>query len=86
MVKDLTELGAEVNVIRGDVAEVSVVEKAVAAIDGEIGGVVQAAMGLDVRHLCHILSSCNFIPTRLSMLESNLDIHVQPIVAYLRTF
>ena len=48
LVQDLTALGAEVRVTRGDVGDVSVVEEAVAAIDGDIGGVVQAAMGLDV--------------------------------------
>ena len=48
LVQDLTALGAEVRVARGDVGDVSVVEEAVAAIDGDIGGVVQAAMGLDV--------------------------------------
>jgi NAD(P)-dependent dehydrogenase (short-subunit alcohol dehydrogenase family) len=48
LVKDLKDAGADVSVTRGDVGDVSVVEKAVATIEGEIGGVVQAAMGLDV--------------------------------------
>lgn len=48
LVKDLEDAGAYVQVTRGDVSEVAVVVEAVAAIEGEIGGVVQAAMGLDV--------------------------------------
>ena len=48
LVKDLEDSGAYVHVTRGDVSEVAVVMEAVAAIEGEIGGVVQAAMGLDV--------------------------------------
>ena len=57
LVKDLEDGGASVNVTRGDVGDVRVVEEAVAAIDGEIGGVVQAAMGLDV---CLRISSIPF--------------------------
>lgn len=48
LVKDLEDAGSYVQVTRGDVSNVKVVEEAVAAIKGEIGGVVQAAMGLDV--------------------------------------
>ena len=48
LVKDLEDAGAYVHVTRGDVGDFKVVEEAVAAIEGEIGGVVQAAMGLDV--------------------------------------
>ena len=48
LVRDLQDAGAYVHVTRGDVSDVTVVEEAVAAIEGEIGGVVQAAMGLDV--------------------------------------
>ena len=47
LVKDLEDAGAYIRVTRGDVSEVTVVVEAVAAIEGEIGG-VQAAMGLDV--------------------------------------
>lgn len=53
LVKDLEDAGAFVHVTRGDVGDVTGVEKAVAAIEGEIGGVVQAAMGLDVCLLLH---------------------------------
>lgn len=49
LVDDLRLSGAEVGVIRGDVCSYSDVEHAVASIDGPIGGVIQAAMGLDVR-------------------------------------
>ena len=48
LVKDLKDAGAYVHVTHGDVGDFKVVEEAVAAIEGEIGGVVQAAMGLDV--------------------------------------
>lgn len=56
LVKDLEDAGAEVHVTRGDVGDASVVEEAVAAIEGEIGGVVQAAMGLDVFFILFSLS------------------------------
>ena len=48
LVKDIQDSGADVHVTRGDVSDATVVDEAVAAIEGEIGGVVQAAMGLDV--------------------------------------
>ena len=48
LVKDLEDAGAYIHVTRGDVGDFKVIEEAVAAIEGEIGGVVQAAMGLDV--------------------------------------
>ena len=48
LVRDLEDAGAYVHVTRGDVGDAEVVEEAVTAIEGEIGGVVQAAMGLDV--------------------------------------
>ena len=59
LVKELREAGADVQVARGDVGDASVVEQAVAAIEGDIGGVVQAAMGLDVS-----LASIPFICSR----------------------
>ncbi|RAH71709.1 uncharacterized protein BO66DRAFT_400146 [Aspergillus aculeatinus CBS 121060] len=46
LVEDLRGCGATVIVIRGDVCNYADVERCVAAIDGDIGGVVQAAMGL----------------------------------------
>lgn len=48
LVEDLQAWGAQVTVVRGDVVELEDVQRAVAAIDGPIGGVVQAAMGLGV--------------------------------------
>ncbi|KAF3402032.1 Polyketide synthase-nonribosomal peptide synthetase [Penicillium rolfsii] len=47
LVEDLTQHGAECKVVRGDVCNNSDVEAAVAAVEGPIGGVIQAAMGLN---------------------------------------
>ncbi|RDW80301.1 polyketide synthase-nonribosomal peptide synthetase-1 [Coleophoma cylindrospora] len=47
IVEDLTAAGAECQVVRGDVVSATDVQKAVDAVDGKIGGVVQAAMGLN---------------------------------------
>lgn len=47
LVKDLEEAGADVIVTRGDVSSSDVVQSCVDSISGLIGGVVQAAMGLD---------------------------------------
>lgn len=91
LVKDLEDAGAEVHVTRGDVGDASVVEEAVAAIEGEIGGVVQAAMGLDVcffhfslcfpfyhhSFLSSSLSTYKSMLARTSTTGSNLDLHVQ---------
>lgn len=51
LVKSLQAAGAEVSVIQGDVCNRSDVDKAVASIQGPLGGVVQAAMGLSVSQL-----------------------------------
>ena len=48
LVEDLKGAGAEVAVERGDVTDFTAVNNAVDKIVGSIGGVVQAAMGLDV--------------------------------------
>lgn len=48
-VSDLQSSGAQVKVIRGDVSEMSDVEDAVKALWAPLGGVIQAAMGLNVR-------------------------------------
>lgn len=48
LVEDLTQHGAECKVVRGDVCHGADVEAAVAAVEGSIGGVIQAAMGLNV--------------------------------------
>ncbi|KAK8102456.1 hypothetical protein PG984_015602 [Apiospora sp. TS-2023a] len=47
IVEDLTSAGAECQVVRGDVVNYADVKKAVDAVPGKIGGVVQAAMGLN---------------------------------------
>lgn len=49
LVEDLKASGCEVLVARGDVGRYADVQKAVSIIEGPIGGVVQAAMGLNVR-------------------------------------
>ncbi|RAK98996.1 type I polyketide synthase [Aspergillus ibericus CBS 121593] len=46
LIDDLIQHGAQCQVIRGDVCNPTDVESAVAAVDGLIGGVIQAAMGL----------------------------------------
>jgi len=69
LVKDLEAAGADVGVTRGDVGDASIVEKAVAAIEGEIGGVVQAAMGLDVCFLI-LPSVCPFPPVFPTLLST----------------
>ena len=51
LVDDLEKAGAQVSVIRGDVSVFSDVEQALEQIDTPIGGVVHAAMGLDVSPL-----------------------------------
>lgn len=48
LVKDFSAYGAEIHVIAGDVVDSSSIEKAIAGVDGEIGGVVLAAMRLEV--------------------------------------
>lgn len=50
LVEDLQLLGAHITVARGDVGVYSDVIKAVEGVEGPLGGVVQAAMGLDVIH------------------------------------
>ena len=48
LIDDLESSGADCKVIRGDVCNMADVQKAVDAADSRIGGVVQAAMGLNV--------------------------------------
>ncbi|KAL4912943.1 polyketide synthase [Aspergillus aurantiobrunneus] len=47
LVEDLASSGVHCAVVRGDVCCRADVDKVVAAVDGQIGGVVQAAMGLN---------------------------------------
>lgn len=51
LVENLQSLGAEVTVVRGDVVNSDDVNRAVAGIVGPVGGVIQAAMGLDVSNI-----------------------------------
>ncbi|PQE17058.1 polyketide synthase protein [Rutstroemia sp. NJR-2017a BBW] len=46
LVEDLRRTGAQVDVVRGDVANAADVQRAVDSISGVLGGVIQAAMGL----------------------------------------
>jgi NAD(P)-dependent dehydrogenase (short-subunit alcohol dehydrogenase family) len=48
LVEDLEEAGASVTVVQGDVCSFEDTKKAVEAVKGAIGGVIQAAMGLNV--------------------------------------
>ena len=48
LVEDLEQSGATVQVGRGDVGQYADVQKCVDVVDGDIGGVIQAAMGLNV--------------------------------------
>lgn len=48
VVEALRQNGAEVQLLRGDVAKLSDVQSAVAVVRGRIGGVVHAAMNLKV--------------------------------------
>lgn len=48
LVEDLQSYGARVTVIRGDVANYGVVELAISAAMNPIGGIVQAAMSINV--------------------------------------
>ncbi len=48
LIDDLESSGADCRVIRGDVCSMADVQKAVAAANSPIGGIVQAAMGLNV--------------------------------------
>ena len=51
LVEDLEQAGGEVTVIQGDVCRKEDVERAVSQIQDPIGGVIHAAMGLNVRLL-----------------------------------
>lgn len=46
LVEDLKSSGAKVSVVRGDVESMDDVQRAVDSIEGTLGGVIQAAMGL----------------------------------------
>ena len=48
VVEDLEDAGGLVTIVRGDVSSFSDVQKSIDAVPGTLGGVCQAAMGLDV--------------------------------------
>jgi hypothetical protein len=48
LVEDLKKLGAECKVVRGDVCSLSDIQEMVKQANAPIGGVTQAAMGLNV--------------------------------------
>ena len=51
LIEDLESSGANCKVVRGDVCNISDVEKVIEEADSPIGGVIQAAMGLNVNFL-----------------------------------
>ena len=53
LVQDLEDAGAQVQVVQGDVSKYEDAKRCADAVEGKIGGVVQAAMGPDVNY-----SSC----------------------------
>ncbi|KAJ5636925.1 reducing type I polyketide synthase 10 [Penicillium longicatenatum] len=76
LIEDLTQSGAHCKVIRGDVCKKADVEAAVAAVNGYIGGVIQAAMGLNVSFLKTIkLLSLTIFPGILFTSMSNNHWH-----------
>ena len=60
LIEELRGRGADASVIRGNVSEAVDVNNAVAQIEDPIGGVVHAAMGLDVRSSEYLLRSSFF--------------------------
>ena len=48
LVQDLEDAGASVHVVTGDIGVYEDAKKCADAVDGSVGGVIQAAMGLDV--------------------------------------
>lgn len=55
LIEDLKHTGADCKVVRGDVCNESDVKKVVDQVDGLVGGVIQAAMGLNVGHWSYSL-------------------------------
>lgn len=51
LVKDLQRNGAMVTVVRGNVSSFDDVRAAMSKATSPIGGIIQAAMGLDVSHM-----------------------------------
>ena len=53
LVQDLQENGASIDVMIGDVSVFADIEAVVSQINGSVGGIIQAAMGLDVGRPVH---------------------------------
>ena len=51
LVEELKVAGARVGVVRGDVTSIGDVEKLVSQVEGPVGGIIHAAMGLSVSAL-----------------------------------
>lgn len=82
LVEDLERNGGSVTVIRGDVSSFKDVERTIASARGPIGGVIQAAMGLDVRLSC--AEPCGSIADSV-IAGSFMDIHVMQKLAHSHT-
>lgn len=48
LIEELRSGGAEVNVVRGDISVLSDVKKMISRLSGPVGGIIHAAMGLQV--------------------------------------
>lgn len=83
LVEDLTQQGAECQVVRGDVCNLADVAKVIDCVGGHIGGVVQAAMGLNVSIMS--LQQCSHQIASWANTD-NLGIsiynHVEQVLAY----
>jgi len=76
LVKDLQALGSTVDVVRGDVSVAEDVDRAIFQISHPIGGVILAAMGLEVRF------QDVFGVQKLTVYSGNpLDVHDNPSMA-----
>lgn len=80
LVEDLEAMGAKCVVVKGDVCNADDVDAVVAAAEGDIGGVVQAAMGLNVSPAPFQIPSLSINTNKPT--GSPLHQHVQPILAH----
>ena len=77
LVEDLTNAGVSAKVLKGDVCKLNDVEEAIAQANFPIGGVVQAAMGHDVK----LSLRPKGIPLT-SVAGIVVDVYVERIMAY----
>lgn len=70
-VTELQKEGAEIQVVQGDDGVFADLEKAVGQIEGPIGGVIQAAMGLDVNPMLasDYQLGANHVPRNQSLVQ-----------------